>query len=153
MSGNLDGFDASTVEPNVAPTPIPAGEYEAIIASSEIKPNSKGTGDYLELVLQITKGPFQNRKLWDRLNINNANAQAQQIARGTLSAICRAVGVLTPKDSSELHNRPLMVKVVVKKDDEYGSKNEVKGYKERTLGGTPAPATATAPAGAPVKPW
>ena len=32
-----------------------------------------------------------------------------KIAHGELSAICRAVGVMQPKDSIELHNLPLLV--------------------------------------------
>ena len=160
MSGNLDGFNAAEVEPNVALVPVPAGDYEVIIIESVRKQNKAGTGAYLELVLQITKGQFQNRKLWDRLNIDNTSPIAQQIARGSLSAICRAVGVLTPHDSAELHNRPLVAKIVVKKDLEYGDKNEVKGYSARVLGAAPQ-ATVTAPvqqpettAAGPVnKPW
>ena len=33
-----------------------------------------------------------------------------KIARGELSAICRAVGVMQPRDSVELHNVPLEIK-------------------------------------------
>lgn len=158
MSGNLQGFNANDIEPNQALSPVPAGDYEVIIAASELLPTSSGTGRMLKLTLQITKGPFQNRKLFDNLNIDNPSAMAVQIARGTLSAICRAVGVLTPSDSSELHNRPLMAKVVVKPSEEYGPQNKVKGYAARVLGApqaapqqaAPQPVAAGAAGG---KPW
>jgi hypothetical protein len=81
----------------------------------------------------VLGGQYQNKHLFDRLNLQNASDQAVQIARGTLSAICRAVGVMTPKDSSELHNKPLRVKVTVKKSDDYGEQNEVKAYKPRLI--------------------
>jgi hypothetical protein len=100
MSGNLSGFDANQVEPNTAFTPLPAGEYDAIIVESEMKPTKDGTGKYLQLKLQILNGKFQNRTLFDRLNLVNKNDTAVQIAKGTLSAICRAVNVLTPNDSA-----------------------------------------------------
>jgi hypothetical protein len=139
MNGNLTGFDANNVQPNSFDV-LPAGEYEAVIVSSVIQPTTKGDGRYLKLELQILNGEFQNRKLWDNLNLWNPSAKAQEIARGTLSSICRAVGVLTPNDSSDLHNKPLRIKVKVEKSDEYGEQNKVVAYKPRNAG--PAPTAA-----------
>jgi hypothetical protein len=141
--GEIGGFDANKVEPSGI---IQAGEYDAVITSSEWKATKDGGGKYLYLELQILSGPAQNRKLFDRLNLVNANATAVQIAKGTLSAICRAVGVMTPNDSSELHNRPLRVTVTVREaQGEYGPQNEIKAYKPRHAGPAPT-ATAAAPA-------
>lgn len=144
---DLRGFDAQTVEPNDSFDPIPNGDYLCIIATSEMKPTKAGDGAYLELELQVIEGPYQGRKLWDRLNLNNANETTVKIAKGTLSAICRAVGVLQPKDSCELHDLPLVVKVACKKrEDTDELTNVVKGYKKRdALAATPA-ASSTAPA-------
>jgi hypothetical protein len=141
---SLSGFDASTVEPNGF-DPIPAGEYEVAIVASEMKPTKDGSGKYLNLELQVLSGQFQNRKLFDRLNLENKNAQAVQIAKGTLSGICRAVGVLTPKDSSELHLKPMVASVKVRKSDEHGDQNEIKGYKPRHAGQTGSRIQADAP--------
>jgi hypothetical protein len=132
------GFDARAVEPNQGFDVLPAGEYDVAIVSSEVKATSDNNGKYLKLELQVLNGQFQNRKIWDNLNIWNQNAQAVQIAKGTLSAICRAVNVLTPQDSAELHNKPLRIKVAVKKDPEYGDKNVVKAYKSREVQPGPA---------------
>ena len=107
-------FDANNVEPSKGFDVLPAGQYTAIIESSELKPTQKG-GKYLSLAFQVISGEFQGRKLWNNLNIINDNPKAVEIAKADLSAICRAVGVMTPKDSSELHNKPLTVKVVCKK--------------------------------------
>ena len=116
MSGNLDGFNANDVEPNEAFTALPAGEYDIIVMSSEMKPTKAGDGKYLQLQLQILSGTYQNRQLFYRLNLVNRNDVAVQIAHGTLSSICRDVNVLTPKDSLELHNKPLTAIVKVEKD-------------------------------------
>lgn len=94
---DLQGFDAQTVEPNDSFDPVPNGDYLCIITTSEMKPTKAGDGAYLELELQVIEGPYQGRKLWDRLNLNNANETTVKIAKGTLSAICRAVGVLHPR--------------------------------------------------------
>ena len=131
MSGNLAGFDASTVEPNEGFTPLPAGEYQVIIVESKMKPTKSGEGQYLELKLQVLNGKYQNRTLFDRLNLFNKNEEAVKIARGTLSSICRAVNVLKPNDSSQLHNKPLTCKVAVRNDQNGNPQNEVKGYKPR----------------------
>lgn len=125
----LNGFNAKEVEPNTGFDAIPAGKYEALIVDSEMRPTKSGSGEYLYLTFQITEGDFKNRKLWTRLNLNNPNEMAVKIARGELSAICRAVDVLTPDDSTQLHNIPLVIKVVCKKNvDTDEITNEIKGY-------------------------
>jgi len=134
MSGNLSdlGFDARTTEPRAAFDVLPAGDYDVVIVNSEKKPTKAGDGAYLELTLQVCNGPHQNRKLFDRLHLWNASEKAVAIARGTLSAICRAVNRLNPGDSAELHNLPgLRCKVAVKEDVQRGKYNEVKGYADR----------------------
>lgn len=134
----FNNFDANTIDPNVAYEPLPAGWYKAVIAASEEKPTKDQLGSYLQLELQVIEGPMQGRKLIDRLNLNNKNATASEIAYRTLSAICHAVGIMTPRQSSDLHDKPLMVKVAVKPaSGEYAANNEVKGY-EAVSGGTKA---------------
>jgi hypothetical protein len=122
-------FNAHEVEPSVAFEAVPAGKYIAVIVDSEIKQTKSGNGNYLELTFEITEGEYKGRKVWARLNIDNPNADAVKIARGELSAICRAVNVMTPNDSVDLHNLPLEITVKCKKRD--GSdeiSNEIKGY-------------------------
>jgi len=146
MAGNLSGFDAKTVEPGGFDV-LPAGEYDVCIVSSVVEPTKAGNGKFLKLELQVLNGPFQNRKIFDRLNLWNPNQQAVTIAQGTLSAICRAVGVLTPQDSSDLHNKPLRCRVTVRKSEEYGDGNEVKRYMPRNAG--PAPQAQQSNGGSP----
>lgn len=148
---DLRGFDANSVEPAGDFEPIPAGKYQAVITESELKATKAGTGHYLQLTFQVVEGPFQNRLLWARLNIDNANAQARKIAQGELSAICRAVGVLAPNDSVELHNLPLVIHVRCKKRTDTGEiVNELKGYSKKDSPPLPA---AAAPAANSTPPW
>jgi hypothetical protein len=143
-TGNLNGFNAEAVEPKGFDV-LPAGEYEIVIVNSEKRVSGNGN-QYLALELQVLNGPHQNRKLFDRLNVWHPDPQTSSIALGTLSAICRAVGILTPKDSSELHDKPLRCKVTIKNDPEYGQQNQIRGYKARNAV-QPAPLAAAAPAG------
>lgn len=66
---------------------------------------------------------------------------AVQIARAELSAICRAVGVLAPADSAELHNLPLTISVRCKKRADTGEiVNEIAGYAQKEAPPAPLPA-------------
>ena len=144
---NLNGFNATEVEPTTSFDPLPAGKYLAVITESEMKPTKSGTGSYLQLAFQVLEGQFKNRILWARLNLDNPNQLTVQIAKGELSAICRAVGVLQPKDSCELHNLPLIVTVKCKKREDTGDiVNEIKGYsKKESATGQPQQATNDTP--------
>jgi len=146
-------FDANQVEPNVGLDPVPAGKYVAAITASELKPTKNGTGQYLECEYQILSGEFHGRKLWSRHNLHHTNAQTVQIARGELSAICRAAGVMQPKDSTELHNLPMTITVRLKKREDTGDlTNEVTAWaKPDAAAGAPQQA-GTTPAGAPATP-
>lgn len=141
---NLSGFDANTVEPTGEFGPITPGRYSAMIVESLMKDTSAGDGKYLKLTFQILDGEFKGRNVWANINLVNPSEKAVQIARGQLSAICRAVGILTPKDSTELHNLPLEIKVS-NREHEGSVYNDVKGYFPKTQ----PPAASASPAGAP----
>ncbi len=127
-------FNANDVEPTTAFEPLPAGKYLAEITASEMKPTKSGNGHYLQLEYTVLDGPLRGRKVWDRLCINHPNELTQKIARGNLSAICRAVGVMQPRDSVELHHLPLVVTVKCKKrTDTDEVTNDVRGYAKREL--------------------
>jgi len=129
---NLNGFNAHDVDPNTSFDPIPADKYLAAITASEMKPTKNGNGSYLELTFSVLEGEYRGRTLWARLNLNNPNATAVKIARGELSAICRAVGVMQPRDSVELHNLPLVINVKLKKrSDNDELTNEIKGFEAK----------------------
>ena len=137
---NITGFNASEVDPNVGFDPVPAGKYKAAITESQMKPTKNKRGSYLELEFTILEGDCKGRKVWARLNLENQNEKAVQMARGHLSAICRAVGVMTPQDSVQLHNIPLIITVKCKKDPATEEiTNEVKKFeavKQQSLAST-----------------
>jgi len=140
-------FNAEEVEPSSF-TPLPVGKYQAVISASDIKTTSKGDGERLELEFTIIDGPYANRKVWTNLNRKNPNPVAVQIGREQLSSLCRAVGVLTITDSTDLHNRPLLIEVGCKpRSNGSGLQNEVKGFEPLSVASamTPAPAATTTP--------
>ena len=129
MSSILDGFNAK--EHDVTSTnygPIAAGTYEAMIIDTETKPTKAGTGRYLELTFEITGPEHAGRKIWERLNLENPNEKAVEIAQRTLAQICHAIGVLTPKQPEELQHKPLSVVVGIEDNGSYGPTNRIKVF-------------------------
>lgn len=148
---NLSGFNAAEVEPQSSFDPIPAGEYVAMITDSEMKPTKNGMGEYLQLVFDICDGDHEGRKIFARLNLNNPNQTAVEIAQRELSAICHAVDVLTPNDSSDLHDKPMLIKVKIRQSPGYDPQNEISAYKPLKGAASSKPAATTG--GAKKKPW
>lgn len=148
-------FNAAQVAPNVGFEPVPTGHYKVNITKSEEKPNSKGTGSYVELEMTIIDGEFRGRKVFDRLNLRNPNEQAVSIAYGTLSAICHVTGRLHIQDTQQLHGVPFIAVVtkLPRADKPELESNEIKGYKD-IHGNDPgfAAAQGQVPGGAPQQP-
>lgn len=127
---DLTGFDAQAPE-NQNSRCLPKGEYRCVMVASERKATNDGTGHYLNCEFSILDGEYQNQKIFCKLNVwlHPSKEKAIKIAKGQLSELCRAVNVLTPKDTSELHGKPLIVKVTIKTSDDYGDQNNVVGFK------------------------
>jgi hypothetical protein len=131
-------FDATNVEPAKPLEVLPPGKYPAQIVNSEMRVTKDGMGQYLWFELDVLDGPYQGRKLFDRLNLVNANPQTVEIAQRTLSAICHATGRMQVQDSEELHLIPLMADVQVQPPKNgYGESNKVR-YLPLDRGAKPA---------------
>lgn len=127
-------FDSSIIDPVGSFDPLPLGKYTVVITASENKKANKPPvngiqGEYLQLTYEVIEGEYKDRKVFERLNLVNGNAQAQEIAQQNLSAICRCVGVIHPNVSEELHDIPMIIKVGIRPASEnFGASNEVKGH-------------------------
>ncbi len=141
-------FDASAVEPSNYDV-LPPGKYLSQIVASEMRATKDGSGQYLYMEVDIIEGQYTGRKLFDRLNLVNANPDAVQMAQRTLSSICRAVGKLQVSNSEQLHLIPLIADVRVRPPKgQYGESNSIR-YLPRTPAATNA--ASFAPATAPVQ--
>lgn len=158
------GFDAAAVEPDAGRSsePVPPGLYEAEITNAEVKDAKTGNGSYLALEFTIL-GPTQaRRKVWQNITLTNHNDQAQQIGQAQLSALCRAAGIPVLKDSDQLFQKLLRIRVGIEPaKNGYEAKSRVDAYEAM---GTPsaaptqaarpaANAPATPAAGAKKAPW
>lgn len=148
-------FNAQAHTPAATPTrsPLPKGTYAAIVMDSDIKSTKAGTGQYIELTLQVVDGQFAGRRIWDRLNISNPNKTAEDIALAQLQSLCQAVGVSNMTDTHQLHDRPFSVTLDI--DRKEPDRNRVVSY--QSSGWSDAAPAASRPAAAPAapakKPW
>ncbi len=152
-------FDATQHEPQTAFDPVPDGWYAVVVTGAEWAPTKAGP-QLLKLTLEIDGNAhpqFANRKLWDRLNLNNTNQQAREIAQRTLSSICHSIGKLQLAGISDLLGARLRCKAkAIPAEGQYEARNEVKGYKALdegavTKSAAPVAQTAATPKAAPWK--
>jgi hypothetical protein len=136
--------------------PIPPGWYTVTIASAEVKATKNGTGQYIAIRYDVTGPTHQGRVIFGNLNIRNQSPKAEEIGRQQLGELCRAIGLAKVGDTDQLVGHGLSIKVDIEKSEQYGDKNQVKGFKPIAGGAPPRVATVAAPAAAPAKaapPW
>ena len=109
---------------------IPAGWYQAMIQGADVCATKTGSGQYIKLKLSIIAPTHQGRVVFANLNIKNASAAAEDIGRKQLGDVLRAIGVHGLRDTEQLINGNLMIKMAIKEaQNGYDAQNEVKGYK------------------------
>ncbi len=141
---------------------ITPGKYAAEIIDSEMKDTSSG-GKQLSLkckLLDVEENKtFKNRTVFANLNVVNKNERAVQISQAQLKKIMKAFGLKKVRDSTELHNKPLMIKIGIDKaSDEdkangYDDRNKVKDFGPYKPGAATGPAAAGGSAGGGSAPW
>ncbi len=135
LFGNTGFKPAEVEEVSGDFSPLPKGLYAVTITESEIKPTSNGNGTLLTLKLVVDEGKYRNRILFDNLCVQHTNLTAQGIAQTRLKQICEAVSVKKLQDTSQIHDKALMVNLDVEFDkfqsDKTGQqafRNSFKGY-------------------------
>lgn len=148
ISDALGGdFDAGSV-PVPSYEPIPPGWYAAEIDKAEVRDTKAGTGKYLKLELVILDEAHEGRRVFTQINLSNPNAQAVEIGQRELAALAMACGVPALRDSAELLQKQIGIKVKIKTEAGRDPDNVVSGYRPLT---DAAPAAAK-PAAAKPKP-
>jgi hypothetical protein len=123
-------FDATNAPRQESFEPIPAGWYTAMMTKSEMMPSKTG-GSFLDVVFTIIEGPYKDRKVFEKLNLVNANAITQEIAYKQLAEIAHSTGVLQIKDSQMLHGKPLRIRVKIREAaNGFDASNSISGYKK-----------------------
>jgi hypothetical protein len=154
-------FDTTTVAPRENNYELlPAGKYTCLVSDSTIQPLKSGNGTALKLTITVLQEGYNGRKLFANLNVQHTNPTAETIAQQQLRELCDAIGLTRMTDTAELHNKPFIARVKIRKstDPQYEDQNEVAGYSPAGVSTAPAapraPApSASAPAASASPPW
>lgn len=122
------GFDTRTVEPTQEFTLLPPGKYAVQIDKVVCKPTQAQNGHFLEIDMtvlgSVDKGEYKNRKLWDRINIENPSQKCVEIGLQKVSALGHAVGEAVIQSEDQFVGKVCIACVKVK-----GEYNEITTYK------------------------
>lgn len=125
-------------ESNNSYDPLPQGWYDVNIKGAELKDTKAGTGQYIAVQYDVLGPTHQGRVVFGNLNIRNPNPKAEEIGRQQLGELMRAIGLTTVQDTDQLIGGQLSIRLAVRKSEDYGDSNDVKGYKALSGGVKPA---------------
>ena len=158
MTGNMEelGINVEEESKNTGNfEALPEAEYQVVVTESELKKNKDNDGQHISVTMQVIEGAFEGRVVWANFNVKNSNPTAEKIGRGELASLCKAIGLVNPKETEELKDKPLLVKLGIDKKD--NSKNRIKSYMALEQPGAAPVTKPAAQAPAPVKtaskPW
>jgi len=110
-------------------TPLPNGKYTVCVVESELKDNKAGTGNYIQLKLEVMDGKFKGRWInFVNITFTHTNSQAQEIGRKGLNTLMKACGIQSIQDTKQLHGIAVSAEVIIKQSEGYAPNNEVKNY-------------------------
>lgn len=135
-------FEQKDMPKNAGFDPIPAGWYRVAIAAAELK-ESKSGGKYINIRCDVTGPSYEGRVVFGMITVQNSNQKAEEIGRAQLSELMGAVGVPRLSDTDQLIGKHCEIKVTIKKDEQYGDKNEIRAW--RAIEGAQLPKPAPAP--------
>lgn len=109
---------------------IPAGNYNVVLDTAQIKETKDGTGEYINCKFVIVGGDHDDRILFHMFNIKNKNAQATEIGLSQLKSFMKCAGAkdFNIKSVSVLEGMQALA-VVKTKTDSYGEKNVISYFK------------------------
>lgn len=161
---NVAEIDPSVGATGVLPVmPKPGGLVRC--DSVELKPNKEGTGQYLQLNVQvIEEGEHKGRTGAVRLNLQNPSAEAMRIAYAELSAIGHCAGISFIGTENDLVGATWRVATQLQAGDNPRGYTEIIGHYDAqgnppkkgqfapSAGGQQAPAAPPAPPAPPQQP-
>jgi hypothetical protein len=123
-------FNPNSVAPSERSfTVLPAGWYSVTIGNASLEENKARTGKFIKLELEITSQQGRGRKMFPKINFQNASAEAQRIGQEQLRDICAACGIERLTDTDQLLRKQLDVKVKISPArDGYDESNDVQAY-------------------------
>jgi hypothetical protein len=132
---------------------LPAGIMQLEMEASDVVetgPEGARTGKGLKYTSSvIAPDEIKGRKFFGFINLENVNAQAQEIGQKEFACLCRAIGISEVEDSEDLHFHTYTVKLGLGRPSkklnadgtpQYPARMEVKRYFYPDEGALPEPA-------------
>ena len=123
-----------------------------MIVKAEEKPTKTG-GVQLVVEFKVIEGKFKNRTIFNRINLQNANKQAELIGAGQLSALSQACNIKVLRSAHELANKTVRVAVKVKADSRTAGAFQNEVSRVAAMGGSIAPVPAAPVLSTDAPPW
>lgn len=121
-------FEQKDMPKNTSFEPIPAGWYRVTITAAELKDSQKG-GKYANIRYDVTGPTHEGRVIFGMVTIQNSSQKAEEIGRAQLGELMGAVGVARLSDTDQLIGKHCEIKVSIRKDGQYGDKNDVRTWR------------------------
>lgn len=90
---------------------VPSGDYVVVCVSTEEKQNSKQNGHYIQNNYEIQGGEHAGSVLIDRINFDNPNETARNIAFSTLKQLGKAINLEVLDDTNQLIGKRIVARV------------------------------------------
>jgi len=125
-------------------SPVPAGDYQVEIKKVEAKETRAKTGAYFSFRFDILGPTNAGRIIFCNVNVKNPSTQAENIGRGQLKNIMKAINIDDVAHTDQFVGGKLVITVGIEKSDKYGDSNTVLAFKP--LGGSVSPVATAAKA-------
>ena len=94
-------------------SPLPVGEYEAIIDAFKIENNKNGNGVNAIITYRITSDGYQNRQLKQWLVLSNPNQKAVEIAKQKLVKLINCIDPVGGVEKANANGEAFFVNQVI----------------------------------------
>ena len=124
---NVEGNDSQMEDFSA----IPAGDYVVEAVKSDYKATKAGNGYYAEFMFKVVEGEFEGKAIWERMNLDNPNPTAVEIATKKFNTLCSCCGKAGVENTEELHNIPVIAVVRLEPASaNYGESNSISTFKQ-----------------------
>jgi len=108
-------------------TVLPIGWYTADIVEADI--NQTKSGRCIKLAMEVITQGYRGRKIWHRINFENASAKAQEIGQQQLAELCEVAGIERLTNTDQLLRARVDLKLkITPAQGGYDESNDVSQY-------------------------
>ena len=123
---SLGNFDPNQYQNTYEP--LPAGDYLVMITESSIDTLDDGVQKVKVTMEVMQPEQYYSRKAFASYTLESPNPRHVEVGRKILANLCRAIGVMAPRETEELHGIPFCVRLTVEQWDDGSLHNEAKAY-------------------------